>query len=441
MIAQKTDTTAPSARKSHIGIVYSILMVLLLLVLFLLSPANKVYASVVLTAVLVIATGLFGREELDETKMSLPMILCFFGLAGSILLTMAISPYSMRDLFIDTSFLLLTVLFFYCIRPSSFEISPFMKRVFYCLALAVVLVSVFRRDAETPYYVFGSYDKNYFGVVLFLFFCWCWYEKRKLGVAVCVVAALVLNSRGYQMMLLCFALINAVIWIRARRKGSVSQPSRSVHPVVLFLLFALMFFSIVTFSWWWSTAVVGGDTVSASLASRGLNDTSNAIRFNSNLYAIEQISKDPLLIFRGYDIDIRRVMNIGNPFGDKDTLLASASLHGYRVVQPHHAVINLLLKHGVLYTIFYFAVFSIVIAPYARKETAGVWVPFFLVGMVMHSTMTSHYLLFFVFVLATSAHDQGFCCADASRAAKKLEKSPNQRVVRRRVVSRKGAFI
>ena len=69
----------------------------------------------------------------------------------------------------------------------------------------------------------------------------------------------------------CFALINAVIWIRARRKGSVSQPSRSVHPVVLFLLFALMFFSIVTFSWWWSTAVVGGDTVSASLASRGLN--------------------------------------------------------------------------------------------------------------------------------------------------------------------------
>lgn len=59
----------------------------------------------------------------------------------------------------------------------------------------------------------------------------------------------------------------------------------------------------------------------------------------------------------------------------------------------------------------------------------------------MHSTMTSHYLLFFVFVLATSAHDQGFCCADASRAAKKLEKSPNQRVVRRRVVSRKGAFI
>ena len=67
-------------------------MVLLLLVLFLLSPANKVYASVVLTAVLVIATGLFGREELDETKMSLPMILCLFGLAGSILLTMAISP-------------------------------------------------------------------------------------------------------------------------------------------------------------------------------------------------------------------------------------------------------------------------------------------------------------------------------------------------------------
>ena len=135
MIAQKTDTTAPSARKSHIGIVYSILMVLLLLVLFLLSPANKVYASVVLTAVLVIATGLFGREELDETKMSLPMILCLFGLAGSILLTMAISPYSMRDLFIDTSFLLLTVLFFYCIRPSSFEISPFMKRVFFALPL------------------------------------------------------------------------------------------------------------------------------------------------------------------------------------------------------------------------------------------------------------------------------------------------------------------
>ena len=134
----------------------------------------------------------------------------------------------------------------------------------------------------------------------------------------------------------------------------------------------------MTFSWWWSTAVVGGDTVSASLASRGLNDTSNAIRFNSNLYAIEQISKDPLLIFRGYDIDIRRVMNIGNPFGDKDTLLASASLHGYRVVQPHHAVINLLLKHGVLYTIFYFAVFSIVIALMPERRRLAFGFRFFL---------------------------------------------------------------
>ena len=124
----------------------------------------------VLTAVLVIATGLFGREELDETKMSLPMILCLFGLAGSILLTMAISPYSMRDLFIDTSFLLLTVLFFYCIRPSSFEISPFMKRVLYCLApCGCAGFRFFAATRKLLIMIFGSYDKNYFGVVLFLF--------------------------------------------------------------------------------------------------------------------------------------------------------------------------------------------------------------------------------------------------------------------------------
>ena len=76
------------------------------------------------------------------------------------------------------------------------------------------------------------------------------------------------------------------------------------------------------------------------------NDTSNAIRTRSNIYATSLILTEKELMFYGYDDDIKKVLGVE----DENT----ATLYsGYRLVQPHNLILNLLLKHGVIFTIFY----------------------------------------------------------------------------------------
>ena len=134
----------------------------------------------------------------------------------------------------------------------------------------------------------------------------------------------------------------------------------------------------------------------------GLNDKSNAIRFNSDWYACSYLSGHPELIFYGYDSDIIDAMNIvqSSDLDGTESAFDGVFYNGYRIVQPHHSVLNLLLKEGVIYSIFYFALLSLAMAPLIRKKNASIWVPYLFACMFMHSLLMTYYLIFLMIVLS-----------------------------------------
>ncbi len=379
---------------------FGIMSIFLVALMFFIPPAYKAPATILLASIVAIAMLAQKQTRVLDSLISRGYMLSVFVLGMSVFLILLLSPYPKSELAINVCFLLFASV---ClgVMNRGFGAGKIAKTIFYFAGVAGIIIALFLHSASlSPMYCFGSYDKNYFGVVLFLFFCWCWFEKRLFGLVICVAASFLLNSRALQLMIVLFVVISIVVRVRFSSSILFKSPS----PVILMTAFVAMTIVIVAFSSWWTTDVVGSSTVSSALASRGLNDTSNAIRFNSNMYAVDQLFDDPSLLIMGYDSDISTSMNIGNPL-EGDNMAFMAARNGYRVVQPHHAVLNLLLKHGLLFTVGYLLVFCFSFSKYFTIGAACVWVPYLTIGMVMHSTLTAQYLLMFVFLLVSANND------------------------------------
>ena len=74
---------------------------------------------------------------------------------------------------------------------------------------------------------------------------------------------------------------------------------------------------------------------------------------------------------------------------------------GYRLVQPHNLILNLLLKHGVFFTIFYVYLLSKMIALYWNKDNIPFLITYLISNMIMHSLLSTTYLLLFFFVICS----------------------------------------
>ena len=323
-------------------------------------------------------------------------------LATAIIVSIALSPYSKSLMLTYVAFLLLTLLIFsekLEMPCESFRTESIFYAVVLCIAVYEVVAHI---GVNSPMYINGSYDKNYLGILLFLFFSWCWTTGRKLGVLACVAAAALIGSRNYVIMLGIFLLIEFV-----RMKRYVSSEGRDcedapMRSVVVFSLFVLMFVSIIAFSFWWSSSVVGHGTTAYQA---GMNDSSNAVRFNSDWYAVQHLIKNPSLLLFGYDNDIIGAMHIIQSFelNGTETALSGTFYNGFRIVQPHHVILNMLLKEGVLFTIGYYAVLACVFSRFFSKRNAAVWVPYLFGCMFMHSLLVNYYLVFFIAVLTRAA--------------------------------------
>ena len=377
--------------------VFSFALLYAMVVIFYLPPSLKSIFSIFGVSFMLLILLLNNKTELFSAKVNLPMLILLSLLGMLIAVSLALSPYPVTDLVIDSLFLLLVVLLFYFLKIEHVVINKSVKNIFYFGSLIGIGLSIlFHYQASSLLYVFGSYDKNYFGVVLFCFFAWCWFEKKYFGVIALFLFSFFLLSRAFQMMIVIFIVWQLCVrFLLQKNKDKNEILKRNVSPVAIFCIFLVMLFGMIGFSQWWSNSVVGEHTVSSALRV-SLNDTSNAIRFNSNVYAVKQITDDSDLILYGYDSDLVNIMNIGDPLSDEGSLVSSASYNGYRVVQPHHAVLNMLLKHGLIFSFVYFAILSIVLSRYFNLENASVWVPYFITAMIMHSTLTAQYLFLFM---------------------------------------------
>lgn len=340
------------------------------------------------------------------------MLLFSVALVGiASLLAFALSPYSKSSLVIMSAFLIVSTMLFY----GDFQLpkrSLLTERLFYVCITAIVIVEVVTNlGVVGAAYVSGAYDKNYFAIILFLYFCWCWSTGRKFGVATAVASAFLLGSRNYLTMLALFAVLTGVGMLHSRRaveKGAGRDVWEEVlSPGAIFAIFAVMFIGIAAFSLWWSEFMVGVNTVSYA---DGLNDSSNAIRFNSNVFALNRIVENPQLLFYGYDDNIIDAMGIiqASSLDGTETALDGTFFNGYRIVQPHNIIFNMLLKEGALYTIGYFACLSFLFSKYFKIGNAAYWVPFLFGCMFMHSLMSTYYLVFFLLVLGRSKSGRAF---------------------------------
>jgi hypothetical protein len=381
------------------------------------AVASLLYAFVMFVALCFQRPNKFGKVILSPAFL-ISLVIFFVAILFDIS-----SPYPKSFLIVYSSFLILSVLLFYG-RMELPRTNLAIERFFYVVVSAIVVYQVVTHlGATSAMYMSGAYDKNYLGIIIYLYFLWCWATHRRLGLAISIFSAAVIGSRNLVLMLILFFIL---LFFQSKRKKQEKQNRKTneFKPFSIFLIFFAMFLIIAAFSYWWSESMVGSST-SAYQAS--INDSSNAIRFNSDQYAIQYISEHPQLILFGYDNDIISAMNIIQPssLNGTETALTGTFFNGYRIVQPHHVILNMLLKEGIIYTVAYYLVLSFLLSKYFRKDNFAYWVPYLFGCMFMHSLLVGYYLVFLLVVLTRCDTGKSFSFSRAHQEKKGKVKSPN----------------
>ena len=144
-------------------------------------------------------------------------------------------------------------------------------------------------------------------------------------------------------------------------------------------LFFVSTLCIIGFSLYW---VSNFSTSTLQPYRQGLNDESNKIRFTANVYALDMMQKDSKLLYRGYGLDLKNVMGVA----DED-YAKHPRVNDVRLVQPHHSIINVLLRLGIIPGIFYFIIVASVLDFLYNKQTVEFIFPYLLNTMFMHSLL------------------------------------------------------
>lgn len=230
-------------------------------------------------------------------------------------------------------------------------------------------------------------DRNYASMIVLLYFLYSVENKYKIGFVLSIFYLFASNTRLYIIsMIFCF-----IFWVIKKIIIKNTKVSFKFNVKNIFSLICFMIFFTYLFSYFWVNFVVGESTTSYKLS---LNDTSNAIRMNSNLYSLITLKNDKKLLYRGYDTDIKNAMGVGS-----DLLEEHKEYNGMRIVQPHNSFINPFLTYGVIYTILYFVILSYILSKLIDISNLEIWASYFVSSLFMHSLLTTFFLVYFIIVL------------------------------------------
>lgn len=239
----------------------------------------------------------------------------------------------------------------------------------------------------------GAWDVNVWVMVFFSFVIYCDAHHYKLWV---LVAALVFffcsESRGCLLVFASFVLIKVLKLVIKKTRKNKHWASR-LRNLELNSLCVLTFVtvSVIVFSYFWTFVVSSSDV---SYYHQSINDGSNAVRFRSNVYVIERLLNYPDFFFFGYDNSIRSVLG---DFGTENNAL----FLGYRLVQSHNSVINLFMKNGVVFSVFYILAISSLFRHSFDYKRLEHWLPYLVGSMILHSLFSTGYLLLFSLALCS----------------------------------------
>ncbi len=373
----------------YIAIELYILLAVVFLERSYLEVCSILFICIVLACTLVNAGNQYGRKVSKDTFIGIIL------LSISLIIIISFSKWSCSNTIMVYAFLILAYLEFGYGETGiqSLSIQKYFDFVFAVGLLIYWLIAAIQNISDYSLFILpAAWDKNYTGITIFLMLVYFYKRKSLIGILSCIPYVFTLNSRLFQ---LCVCLIIILTWgldffvkhrFLKRDSAFFHLKTRVIFLIILISTIAMMVVSVI-----WTTRI-SNNVVNTYQSS--LNDTSNAIRTRSNIYAMFLISTDRDLLFYGYDDDIKQVLGVEDE--NSATLFA-----GYRLVQPHNFLLNLWLKHGMIFSIVYIYLISRLISLYWKKENIPLLITYLVANMVMHSLLSTTYLLLFFFVICT----------------------------------------
>lgn len=371
------------------------LLLFILLGVFLLSRSylnilSELYGIVALGA----GAYLFFTQN-SRAEMSLDDFFCILGLVGSVIIIVFFSKYTISNTLQSALFLLVAFLEFQ--NTEEWLSDSQRENVFYWLVniglfINWIIGANVSISTSSSFVLPSAWDKNYTGVVLYLYFCYCLKRGFYVGKIVAVLYIFTLQSRLY---ILAFFMTCALELFRILLKkfdflDKMRYEMNDAGSWKVFLLIIGSTIAMIIISYIWMVSI---SFAKVSGYQQSINDKSNAIRTRSNIYALNLILENPELLIYGYDNDIRFVLGVEDENNARQ-------YSGYRLVQPHNLVLNLFLKNGVFFSVFYLLLLSKLISLYWREDNLPIIIPYLVMNMVMHSLLTTTYLICFLYIIA-----------------------------------------
>ena len=363
---------------------------------FFLIPSN--YSSYVVFCFFLVSFGflichLFCYKKPQVLRKD---IIQFILLLTITLIGILFSPYPMTNTIQTLVFSIISFFAYKDDKLTNKNKLPYVFDWFYWGVLASTVLHLILFIKNNPgvhnfYISGGAWDVNVWSMVFFSFIVYCDSKRYKLWIPVAILVVLFCReSRGCLLVFMSFVLIKFVKFLfeRTHRNNSRLEAFQKKTFSPLGVIISITLFTIV-FSLFWTFVISSSDV---AYYHKSINDGSNAVRFRSNIYVIEQIFKSPNFFFYGYDNSIRTVL------GDFDTENNVIYL-GYRLVQSHNSIINLFMKNGILFTIIYICILSILFRDSFSYKKMEHWIPYLIGSMLLHSMFSTGFLLFFVLAL------------------------------------------
>ena len=333
--------------------------------------------------------------QLKDKKISKKFLLIFSLLLLAIVGALLFGNNGLLDCAINFSILLILYFQFFAFGKKQLGQNERINKLLYFVGIVVfiglIIYNYIKRDTINFYFI-STYDKNFASAYVFLFYCFCVKRKKYIGALISVILATFFYSR-----LFYIAVILNIILLFFHNHGFKNKGcSRLLCKIKEFNSFkvflSILLLTIVTIGISYYTVYnISVDSVSDYRES--VYDVSNAIRTRANVYAVEKVKSDWRFIFSGYDSSIRSSLGAVSIYNSTIYL-------GFRLVQPHNFLLNYVLRYGIILTLLYLALLSKLLAYFLKKGENIVYIiPFLIMNMIMHSLLSSIYLIFFITIL------------------------------------------
>jgi hypothetical protein len=266
-----------------------------------------------------------------------------------------------------TSFFLIIM---YFISREKLKINYFFYAFLAFISIFITFVYLEPYPASPDRYITNIPDPNFTGLtVLLLFFM---FEKLKLymiSIPIVLLGVIYTDSRNFLLAIIVYYLIKLIKNFRV-----INFLLNKLNFQKLFLIFFLISVIVsLVFIWQYREGL--------NVEFFNLTDSSNKHRFMANIFVLNEIFINHNLIISGE----KNYMNY--------------MLSGTNNI-VHNSILELFPQYGVLYTIIYIFILSLVLNKFYLYENYEYIVSYFVFATFLMACFTNHFMILFFFVLA-----------------------------------------